>query len=267
MEAFVRRGCRSCIRGRRWIGAGLLGVMAAVWASAALAQDFGFRGRRMRAPLTAEKIPYDPRFTFTFARPRHGVEYGRGEPPWAHDYPRAERNFARILESVTLIRPNLTASNVFTQDDPDLFTSPVLYVSEPGFWTMNEAEAEALRQYLAKGGFMIFDDFRDDHWYNFEEQIRRIVPGGRLVQLDESHPIFHSFFDIRIDETQGYYGPVSFHGVFEDNDPAKRLLLVAGYNHDLGELWEFSDTGLVPVDLTNDAYKYGVNYVMYALTH
>ena len=55
--------------------------------------------------------------------------------------------------------------------------------------------------------------------------------------------------------------------MFEDNDPNKRLLLVANYNHDLGELWEFSDTGFVPVDLSNDAYKYGINYVMYAMTH
>jgi len=46
-----------------------------------------------------------------------------------------------------------------------------------------------------------------------------------------------------------------------------RLLAVANYNHDLGELWEFSDTGYMPVDLSNEAYKFGVNYVIYAMTH
>ena len=55
--------------------------------------------------------------------------------------------------------------------------------------------------------------------------------------------------------------------MFEDNDPRKRLLAIANNNHDLGELWEFSDTGYVPVDLSNEAYKFGVNYVMYAMTH
>ncbi len=41
---------------------------------------------------------------------------------------------------------------------------PVAYMSEPGFWTMNEAEIEGLRAYLQKGGFVIFDDFREGHW-------------------------------------------------------------------------------------------------------
>jgi hypothetical protein len=45
------------------------------------------------------------------------------------------------------------------------------------------------------------------------------------------------------------------------------LIAIANNNHDLGELWEFSDTGYVPVDLSNEAYKFGVNYVMYAMTH
>ena len=47
-------------------------------------------------------------------------------------------------------------------------------------------------------------------------------------------------------------GRPEFHGIFEDNDPRKRLLAIANYNHDLGELWEFSDTGYVPVDLSNE---------------
>jgi hypothetical protein len=239
-----------------------LGITLAVCASAAFAQDFGFR---RRPAITGEKTPYDGRFTF--ARLRHGYEMGRGEPPWAHDYPRAERNFTRILKEITLVDPNLAASNVYTQDDPDLFTSPFLYVSEPGFWTMSEEEMVNLQNYVKKGGFIVFDDFRGDHWFNFEEQVRRIIPNARLIELDSQHAVFHSFFDIRTEETQGYYGQASFQGVFEDNDPSKRLLLVANYNHDLGELWEYSDTGFVPVDLSNDAYKYGVNYVIYALTH
>ena len=247
---------------RRWLVV-VVGILLAVWTTAAFAQD-SFRLFRRRPAITGEKTPYDGRFTF--ARLRHGLE-GRGEPPWAHDYPRAERNFSRILKEITLVDPNLTASNVFTQDDPDLFTAPFLYVSEPGFWTMNDEEMDNLQKYVQKGGFIVFDDFRGDHIFNFEEQVRRIIPNARLVPIDREHPVFNSFFNIRIEETQGYYGQVAFQGVFEDNDPSKRLLLVANYNHDLGELWEYSDTGFVPVDLSNDAYKYGVNYVIYALTH
>jgi hypothetical protein len=248
------------------VAVGILGVALAACTTAVLAQE-GFVRRMRRLPdIRIENVPYDGRFTFV--RLRHGVEaFGRGEPPWAHDYPRAERNFARILQEITLIEPRLDASNVFTLDDADLLAYPVAYMSEPGFWQMNEEEVLGLQNYVKKGGFLIFDDFRGEHWYNFEEQVRRVVPNARLVQLDETHPIFHSFFDINIAETVGVYGEATFHGVYEDNDPNKRLLLVANYNHDLGELWEFSDTGFVPVDLSNDAYKYGINYVIYAMTH
>ncbi len=240
-----------------------LSVVLALCVSAVWAQDFGFR-RRPAPRITAEKAPYDGRFTF--ARLRHGQEFGR-EPPWAHDYPRAERNFTHILRELTHVAVNTEASSVFTQDDPDLFTSPILYVSEPGFWTATEDELAGMHAYVKKGGFIIFDDFRGEHWFNFEEQVRRMIPGARLMEIDPGHPVFNAFFSINTSETQGVYGQASFQGVFEDNDPSKRLLLVANYNHDLGELWEYSDTGFVPVDLSNDAYKYGVNYIVYAMTH
>ena len=63
------------------------------------------------------------------------------------------------------------------------------------------------------------------------------------------------------------YGQETYYGMFEDNDPKKRLLAIAGHNQDLGEFWEFSDTGMMPVDLSNEAYKFGVNYFIYGLIH
>ena len=64
-----------------------------------------------------------------------------------------------------------------------------------------------------------------------------------------------------------YRPPPTFWGYFEDNDQQKRLLALANYENDIGEYWEYSDTGWFPIDLTNDAYKFGVNYVIYSLTH
>ena len=45
------------------------------------------------------------------------------------------------------------------------------------------------------------------------------------------------------------------------------MIAVANRNNDIGEYWEFSDTGYVPIDLSNEAYKFGVNYLVYAMTH
>ena len=144
-------------------------------------------------------------------------------------------------------------------------------MSEPGYWNVTEREAEGLRNYLLKGGFLIFDEPRSDEpWINLEAQMRRVLPGLRWVQLDASHPVYHSFFDIETLEQyeQAYpgYDPI-FYGLFEDNDTSDRLLAVANHNNDIGDAWEWSMSGWVPIDLSNEAFKLGVNYIMYALTH
>lgn len=234
-----------------------------------------------RADLRAQvsydtKAEYDGRFSFVRVRYGTGSDlaggrFRRREPTWAHDFPRADFNFLRILGELTLVPSLVDQGNVRTLDDPDLSLFPIAYMSEPGFWSMSEAEAAGLRGYLQKGGFIIFDDFRGDHIQNLFAQMRQVLPDARFARLDATHAVFHSFFEIdALDPRSGYYsdaGDAEWWGLFEDNDPRKRLLAIANNNHDLGELWEFSDTGYVPVDLSNEAYKFGVNYVMYGLTH
>jgi len=241
-------------------------ALAALVGGAAFAQEglFRGRGRFSRAPVEA-RVEYDGRFSFVRLRYQGGF---RRDPGWAHDYPRADWHFQRILEEVTFTRTLRDESNILGLDDPDLGLYPVAYMSEPGFWTLNEAETAGLRAYLQKGGFIIFDDFRGARdWSNLQGRMAEVLPEARWVPLEASHPVFHSFFDIDALITDGYYGEAQFLGIFEDNDPKNRLLAIANYNHDLGELWEFSDTGWMPVDLSNEAYKYGVNYVIYAMTH
>jgi hypothetical protein len=226
-----------------------------------------------RAPDGADpgNAPYDGRFTFArirFTPMGGGMSFwGREDRKWDHDFPRAERNFAKILAEVTAVRPYMDGGNVLALDDPDLFKHPLIYLCEPGYWAPTDAEAAALNAYLTKGGFIIFDDFFGGHWENFETQMRRVLPQGRLVQLDASHPIFDSFYHIESLDMASYGRRApEFWGIYEDNDPAKRLLTVVNYNNDLGEDWEWSDAGTVPVDVSNQAYKLGVNYLMYAMT-
>jgi len=45
------------------------------------------------------------------------------------------------------------------------------------------------------------------------------------------------------------------------------MMVIANVDNDISEYWEFSGTGVAPVDLENEAYKFGVNYVIYGLTH
>ena len=210
----------------------------------------------------------DGNHQFTFTRIRYGGGGFRGGS-WAHDYPRGDEHFSKILDYLTLLDTNLGPTNVFAFDDPELHNHPIAYVSEPGFWSMDEPELDGLRAYVRKGGFLIFDDFEAEQWHNFEAQMRRAFPDLRAIEIDISHPIFHSFFELKqlvVPHPLVQVTPV-YYGYFEDNDPQARMLAIVNYNNDLAEYWEFSDTGLFAVDFTNDAYKLAVNYVIYAMTH
>src|SRR5262245_20241812 len=142
-----------------------------------------------RGMVFEPNVPYDGKFTF--ARIQYTV-YGRSG--WEFDYPTMERNLMTMMQEVTALQPHVTASNIFRFDDPELLKYPVAYLSEPGYWIPSESETAGLRTYLAKGGFLIVDDFMLDEWYNFERQIRRVLPEARIHRLDLSHPIFDTFF-------------------------------------------------------------------------
>jgi hypothetical protein len=223
------------------------------------------RGFRNRSPAVDQNIPYDGRFTFVRVR---YIEYrGNG---WAYDYPDMERNFMSVIRELTTLDAHAAESNILTFDDPELFKYPVAYVSEPGYWLPNDEEVEGLRQYFAKGGFVIFDDFMGVEWYNFKEQIRRVLPEAQVVKMDIKHPIFDAFF--RIGTLQMTYPnnpriQAEFWGIYEDNDPSQRLLAIINYNNDIGDYMEWTGSGWLPVNLTNDAYKFATNYVIYGLTH
>jgi hypothetical protein len=231
-------------------------------------------------PDECPRTAYDGRFTFVrvFFDSRGGGGLGSfrgfgggGEPPWHHDRPYAERNLSSILRELSFLRTfdGDHGGNVFALDDPELFRYPVLWIAEPGYWQPTEQQAEAFGAYLLKGGFAIFDDFRGAHWYNFEQQMRRVLPDLEPVRLTGAEPIFRTFFEIDMNalKVAAYRETPEYWGFFEGNDPTRRMLAVVNYNNDIGEFMEYSATGFFPVDLTNEAYKLGVNYIIYALTH
>jgi len=243
-------------------------------AVAASAQRF-FPGEGGHEP-DVRNIPYDGRFTFARARytTAPGGWYYRGLPAWAHGYPNAEHNLMKIMNELSNFRPHIAEDNVYALDDPDLYRYPIVYMTEGGFWAMTDEDAKGLRAYLLKGGFAIFDDFRDDFrgagWDHFEENMHRVLPEAKIVDMAPTHQIFHSFFEINsFDIIPQYYdrGKPVLRGIFEDNDPSKRLLAIVNFNTDVAEFWEFSSTGFRPIDESNQAYKLGVNYIIYGLTH
>lgn len=239
-------------------------LLAAALLLATTALAWAQRGRG-RAAYVEPNVPYDGRFTFVRLRYTNP-----GPGGWAFDYPQMERNFMTILTDLTSIRPHLRGSNVHVMDDPELARYPVAYLSEPGYWAPGREEAEGLRRWLLKGGFLIVDDFYFNQWMQFERAMRAVLPDHRIVPLDVSHPIFDSFF--RITTLEGMSHPstraakAEYLGIFEENDPTKRLMVIINYNNDIGDYMEWSGEGWYPINFTNDAYKLATNYVVYGLT-
>jgi len=254
-----------------------ISVVVSATASTTAAQRGGQGvGRNVQYDPGPQKAKYDGRWAFVRVRYNQGL--GRGGPSWAHDWPAGETHFMQILDFVTNLDARQDTTLILNLDDPEIFKYPIIYLCEPGFWTMNDKEAASLRAYLQKGGMIIFDDFHSidraagggDDWPYFEQAFKQAMPDAKFQDLDIKNTLFHSFFDVpSFDVVHNNYDPGQpiFRGVYEDNDPKKRLLAIINYNTDVSEYWEFSATGFNPVSDTNEAYQIGVNWIIYGFTH
>jgi hypothetical protein len=286
---------------RRILGAIVLVSLAL--ATAALAQQrrrfggggFGRECGFERVPKD-RNAPYDGRFTFVrmnYQSTPDGCWYG-GQPAWAHGYPIAEQNLVQIMNEVSYLGANIQGFNTLRFDDPELYRYPIAYVIEPDWWAITDSESRALRDYMLKGGFVIVDDFKvrsrafggfggegdsefvrepgfgGGGWPSFEVMMKNVMPNYKFLEMAENHPIFHAFFEIPHLKNfpQAYIrGTPVFRAMFEDNDPEKRIMMIVNYNTDISQYWEWSGRGFKPFDETNEAYKLGVNYLIYGLTH
>jgi hypothetical protein len=219
------------------------------------------------APMANGTPPSAQAFTFVRIQWESG-RYGYGfsgfgnGPLWAHDFPTAEQNFYTALSALTSL-PLTYENKILTLKDEEIFDFPFLYICEVGYWSINEEEGKRLAEYLSRGGFLIVDDFRGVHeWSNFLDQIKRVAPKApQLLNID--HPIFHCFFDFeRIGDHAPYGGYVPlYYALYDDKN---RMMAIINRNNDIGDGWEWPETDAV---FSTEAFKLGINYLIYAMTH
>jgi hypothetical protein len=198
---------------------------------------------------------------------------------WSMDSPGADCKFMGGVHRLIGLNVYPNPNFVDLMDDT-LFKFPYAYIVEPGGLDLTDQEAARLREYLLRGGFLHVDDF----WglrekANFEEQMRKVLPERQLEVLPLSHEIFHVFFDIdKIIQIPGQYagcygGPTwerpddrepRIYGISDDNG---RVMVVVTYNSDLGDAWEYMDLACYPEKYSGQAYRLGMNFLMYATTH
>jgi len=251
----------------------ILALMACLLAGVASAQFF--RGSR-ETPAIGGAPPEAEFHMARLAYAANGCAGSRGfcNPWWAIDYPYAEANFLPAVERMTNIdvAPD---SRHMAIDDEYLFDYPWLFLQQPGRgnWLPQGEELERLREYLARGGFLVMDDFHgESEWQEVREAINELLPGRRIVDIPEDDPLLHILFDLD-KRTQipgerhlysGMEGPPHWRGVYDDRG---RLMVALNHNSDMGDAWEHADDPRYPTPMTATAYRFGVNYVIYAMTH
>ena len=212
-------------------------------------------------------------------------EFGGGNffPPqgtgWSMDSPGADCKFMGGVHRLTglAVYPN---PNMIEITDDAIFKFPYAYIVEPGGMDLTSAEAMQLREYLLRGGFIHADDF----WglyekSNFEANMKKVFPEYSFEVLSLKDKIFHTFFDI--DEIiqipgqgAGCYGGPTYERaddtearVYGLRDDKGRLMVVTTYNSDLGDAWEYMDLPCYPAKYSGQAYRLGLNFMIYAATH
>ena len=195
---------------------------------------------------------------FVFARVQFTMDPGwifeTGEQPWHHDYPFSEHLYLTMVKEVTGIHTSAESFEIVRFDSKDIFKYPFLYVSEPGFMELTPKETAGLRDYVNRGGFLVFDDFRGRDLDTLRFEMKKAFPDREMFRLNISHPVFHTFYDIKSLDMEAfspehpfpYYdarfmgGSPEFWGM---NDEDGRLIMVANLNNDLGEFWQWVDQG------------------------
>lgn len=267
-------------RNRRIVTFCVLGFIAALPLLQAF-QFFGGRGGRgrMGEDPRAYDFERDRKAEFSFARYAYGsgVYGGRGRGSWNTDFPAAEYHLTQGIKRLTTIDA-VHGGRFFDPMDDEMFDYPWLYAVEVGHWNLREEEAARLREYLLRGGFLMLDDFHGSYeWASFNESMRRVFPDRPIVEIPQDDPILHTLYDLdqrtqipgvrvvwsgRTYEQDGY--TPHWRGIYDDEE---RLMVAINFNMDLGDAWEHADLPEYPENMTALAYRFAINYVIYAMTH
>src|ERR1700732_2028409 len=219
-----------------------------------------------------------PRLPYTSAaRSYGGYGYGYGYGGWSRDYPKADRQVLMAMRRLTRVSAR-TTEQVVDLDSEEIFNYPWVYAVQVQTWTFSEAEAKRLREYLLKGGFLMVDDFHGTaDWDSFLNGIRMVLPDRPIEDLDNKDEIFHVLYDLddrfqvpgeqyirtgRTYEKDGYVP--KWRAIRDDKG---RVIVAICHNMHLGDAWEWADSPEYPEKFASMAFRVGLDYIMYGLTH
>jgi hypothetical protein len=281
---------RSTLRRLRTGGAIALALLAV--AGAAYAQRYTSFREGSIPPKWAPSAMPDARFVVC----RMAYRSVRMEPSgigWQTDYPYAEINLTTRLSELTKTSVSRDLAShepnhfVVRLTDDALFNCPFLIASDVGSLGFTDPEAERLRSYLLKGGFLWVDDFWGPAaWNQWSNQIARVLPPTEFpiedVPMDD--PMLRTMFEMhhipQITNIQfwrrvGGGRTTSERGADSEvvhlraiRDARRRIMLLMTHNTDIADSWERE--GEDPAffyQFSPDGYALGINVLMHAMTH
>lgn len=237
-----------------------------------------------------EPVDMDPEAEFHMARmiysdgngPGRRGRFGFRRGWWAIDYPSAEFHFTRGVRRLSRIDVAEDSQHIKIMDDA-LYDYPWIFIQQigQGQWSPSTEEATRLREYLLRGGFLVVDDFHGQYdWSVLTAAMGKVFPNRPIVDLDTDDEAFHVLYDLdqttQIPGERHLYraaggeikaqleGPQKWAGIYDDED---RLMVAINFNMDMGDAWEHADDARYPEPMTALAYRFGLNYVIYAMTH
>jgi hypothetical protein len=208
---------------------------------------------------------------------------GMGTGWWLVDWPEADMHFTTGVQRLTRI--DTGDPRHFRLTDNRLFDNPWIYATQTGWWGLNDAEIARLREYLMRGGYLVVDDFwGPEQWEIFRQTMGRVLPGKPIVDIAPHDSVMHVLYDIEEkDRTiipgsrhlrRGPGGTVeivypqgavpAWRAMYDDRD---RMVVAVNFNTDVADAWEFADVPYYPEAMTALAYRYGINYIVYSMTH
>ena len=208
-----------------------------------------------------------------------GYGYGRWAS-WSRDYPKADRQFLIALKRLTRInaRPVEQVVDLDSDGPSSIENFPWVYAVQVQTWVFTDAEAKKLREFLLKGGFLMVDDFHGtEDWEQFLEGMRTVFPDRPIENLEDKDEIFHTLYDLddrfqvpgeqyvntgRTYEKDGY--DPKWRAIRDDKG---RVMVAICHNMHLGDAWEWADMPEYPERFASMAFRIGLDYIIYGMTH
>lgn len=221
---------------------------------------------------------------FTFCRIRYRNARRARKSGWGDDYPNGDYNFLQRLQELTTIKASRWKNGYpgfaqFTALDPNIFRCPMLRMQNAANNEFSDLEADRLREYLLKGGFIWMDDNWDPDMEYIRPNLARILPGVPIVDLPLEHPMFSSLYHLKRlpqipsinawlrtgEDSEIGPVPVHYYGMFDERG---HLIVLVSMNSDVSDSWEREGDNQEYFDRFSPfGYSLGVNVVTWILTH